>query len=301
MRARSVGGERVMLALDVGGTTIEAAVVGSGGALRGEVLRLASPAGADAAAILACLAGLLTQLRRSAEAAGQRPVAAGLGMPGPFDYPRGVSQMRHKLAAVRGLDLRAPLEAAVELPVRFINDATAFAVGAWWHEHADEPRLVGVTVGTGVGSGFVVTGRPVGAEEGAPAGGEVWDFPFRGGILEDAVSRRAVSRSYERRSGEALEVSEIARRARTGDVAALEAFGQLGDALGEGLGSAAALFGPTRVVCGGQLARTFDLFGSCAQDAYGRLTGTDVVFSAAVSPHLALLGVARCLAWEQPL
>jgi glucokinase len=295
MRAGSQGGEPVVLALDVGGTTIEGAVVGSEGAIRGEVL-LDSPDDAGAAAIFDCLAGVITHLRRSAEAAGQRPVAAGLGMPGPFDYARGVSQMQHKLAAVRGLDLRAPLEAAVKLPVHFFNDATAFAVGAWWHEHSDVPRLVGVTVGTGLGSGFVVAGRPVGAEEGAPSGGELWDFPFRGGILEEAVSGRAVSRSYERRSGEALEAGDVAGRARAGDVAALEAFTQLGQALGEGLGAAAASFGPTRVVFGGQVAKAFDLFGSCAQAAYGQATGTEVGFTAAVNPHLALLGVARCLA-----
>jgi glucokinase len=300
MRAPPLSGERVVLALDIGGTTIEAAVVGIDGALRGEVLRLESPDNARAATILDCLAGLLTHLRRSAKAAGQRPVAAGLGMPGPFDYARGVSQMRHKLAAVRGLDLRAPLETAVELPVHFVNDATAFAVGAWWHEHRDEPRLVGVTVGTGLGSAFVVAGRPVGAAEGAPSGGQLWDFPFRGGILEDAVSRRAVSRLYERRSGEALEVGEVAARARVGDIAALDAFIELGEALGEGLGAAAASFRPTRIVCGGQIAKAFDLFGSRAQAAYARLTGTDVVFSAAASPHLALLGVARCLAQGQP-
>ncbi|MGH8825383.1 MAG: ROK family protein [Jiangellaceae bacterium] len=296
MRAGSQG-EPVVLALDVGGTTVEAAVVGSEGAIRGEVL-LESPDDADAAAILDCFGGLLTHLRRRAEAAGQRPVAAGLGMPGPFDYPRGVSRMRHKLAAVRGLDLRAPLEAAVELPVYFFNDATAFAIGAWWHEHSDEPRLIGLTIGTGLGSGFVVAGRPVAMEEGAPSSGELWDFPFRGGILEDAVSGRAVSRSYRRRSGQALEAGEIAGRARAGDVAALEAFTRLGEALGEGLAAAAAPFGPTRVVCGGQIAKAFDLFGSRAQAAYRRLTATDVVFSAPGNPHLALLGVARCLAWE---
>ena len=306
MRGRPADGERVVITVDVGGTTIEGAAVGLGGTLAGEVRRLASPDGADAAEVVHRLAGLLTLLRRSAEAGGRRPVAVGLGMPGPFDYARGVSLMQHKLAAVRGLDLRTPLEAAVELPVYFCNDAVAFALGAWWREHRDAPRLVGVTVGTGLGSGFIVAGRPVGGEEGAPIGGGVWDFPFRDGILEDEVSRRAVEGSYGRHAGALLEVKEIATRARAGDAAATLAFTRLGKALGEGLASAAGAFRPSRVVCGGQIATSFDLFGSHAQAAYARSAGTEVVFCGAVHPHLALLGIARNVAadldgGDQPL
>lgn len=296
MRTRPAAGELVVLTVDVGGTTIEGAAVGLGGALATQVRRFASPDGTDAAEVVDRLAGLLTRLRRSAEAGGLRPIAVGLCMPGPFDYARGVSLMRHKLAAVRGIDLRTPLEAAVELPVRFCNDATAFALGAWWQEHPDESRLIGVTVGTGLGSGFVVGGRPVGEDEGAPVDGELWDYPFGEGILEDEVSRRAVERSYARRSAEQLEVSDIAARARDGDAAALQAFTRLGEALGEGLASAAGTFRPTRVVCGGQIAKAFDLFGSPARAAYARSTGAEVVFSGALRPHLALLGIAQSVA-----
>lgn len=284
---------QAVLALDVGGTTVDGAVVGTSGDVAGEVRRVASPEDEDASGVVDCLAGLLSQLRSSPAAAGLLPIAAGLGMPGPFDYARGVSHMRHKLAAVRGVDLRTPLEAAVGLPVRFVNDATAFALGAWWREHPDESHLVGVTVGTGLGSGFVVDGRPAGEGEGVPAGGELWRVPFRGGIFEDAVSGRALQASYERSTGTVVDVGEIAARARAGDAAGLEAFALLGDALGEGLAATITGFQPTHIVCGGGIAQAFDLFGTSAQEAYARSTGTDVVFSRAIQDHLALVGVTR--------
>ena len=68
MRTRPAAGERVVLTVDVGGTTIEGAAVGLGGALATQVRRFASPDGTDAAEVVDRLAGLLTRLRRSAEA-----------------------------------------------------------------------------------------------------------------------------------------------------------------------------------------------------------------------------------------
>lgn len=282
-----------MLAADVGGTTVDGAVVTAAGRVVGEVRRLASPDDKDAADVVGRLAALLSELRRSAETAGLAAVAVGLGIPGPFDYVRGVSWMRHKLPALHGVELRSLLERAVGLPVRFCNDAVAFALGVWWHELPGERRLVAVTVGTGLGSGFLVDGQPVGAEQGAPAGGEIWNIAFRDGILEDAVSRRALEQSYERRSGERLSVSEIAARARRDDAPASAVFTELGESLGDGLAVAVAGFRPTRVVCGGQIAKAFDLFGRCAERRYGVASRSTVPFTAVVRGELSLVGAAH--------
>jgi glucokinase len=286
-----------VLVLDVGGTSVDGAVVTADGRVVGGIRRFPSLEDNDAATVIGRLAALLSELRRSAGHAGVDATAVGVGIPGPFDYERGVSWMSHKLAALRGLDLEGPLRRATGLPVRFCNDAAAFTLGAWWRQHPTAPRLVGITIGTGLGSGFVVGGRPAGDQEGAPVGGEVWNAPFRDGILEDAVSGRAVSRVYRQRSGgRRIGAGAIAERARHGDVAAVAAFSELGDALGEGLAAAAAGFSPTRVVVGGRVADAFDLFGPRAETVFARAAGTRTPFDAAARPDLALIGIARHVA-----
>lgn len=292
MTGRPTAG-RAVLALDVGGTTIDAGVVLVDGSLAEDIRRVASPNDGDAATIVGCLTGVLADLRRSADASGLDPVAVGIAMPGPFDYERGVSLMRHKLPAIRGVDLRGPLERVTRLPVRFCNDADAFALGAWWRKHSDQRRLVGITIGTGLGAGFVVDGRPVGEEEGTPPGAEVWNAPWRNGVLEDFVSGGAVERAYARRGGEPLGADAVAVRARSGDANAEAAFVDLGTTLGEGLARTLADFRPTYVVCGGQVAKAFDLFGPQAEAVYAHATGSDVPFRAETDTGLSVVGAAQ--------
>lgn len=282
----------VVLAVDVGGSTLAGAVVTADGHVSGTVRRLDVAEGGDTPAVVAQLAGLVADLRRAAASDGLVPVGVGVGVPGPFDLARGVSRMAHKLRGLLGVPLRPPLEDAAGVPVSFCNDADAFALGAWWRQYRNEPRLLGITLGTGLGAGFVVDGRPAEGDR-VPAGGEIWNLPYRDGVLEDAVSRRALERRYEQETGERRTVDVIADRARHGDEAAATAFGAFGDDLGDGLGQTIALFAPTRIVCGGQIAKAFDLFGDRAASAYAAATGTTAPLSPAIADELSLIGAAR--------
>ncbi|MDP8958409.1 MAG: ROK family protein [Actinomycetota bacterium] len=285
------------LALDVGGSTVSGGIVSlEDGAVLGGVehLEIGERAGEG---LVHLLAGLLAGLRSRA---GEGPVAAGVAMPGPFDYRRGISRMEHKLIGLRGMELRPPLEAVVGVPVRFCNDATAFALGPWWRRFPAEARLVGVTIGTGLGCGFVVEGEPAARNHGLPPGGEIWDRPYWDGILEEAVSRRALEGHYARSTGREIGVEEMAELARRGDQAARSAFRLLGEALGEGLALEVIRFRPTRIVVGGQIAKAFDLFGEPAGAAYRRVAGTAPPFSPAEVETLALSGVGRFLLLPEP-
>lgn len=279
-----------LLALDVGGTTVEAALITEDGGLLSPVREVPSPEAAGSEQIIGRLTHLLDELVNQGAV---EPRAAGVAMPGPFDYQRGVSRMRHKLPSLYGVDLKAALQRHLGVPVLFLNDGAAFALGAWWKESPREPRLLGVTLGTGLGAGFVVEGRSVGEEEGAPPGGEMWSFPYRDGLLEEYVSGRALVGTYGDLTGERAPADQIAARAGRGDPAALQAFSRLGEALGEGLALATARFRPSRVVCGGGISRAFPLFGPSAQAAFARVAGFAAPFSPARTGHLALLGAAR--------
>jgi glucokinase len=203
--------------------------------------------------------------------------------------------MRHKFQALYGMDLRSLLSREFGLPAFFVNDADAFAVGAWWGEHRETTRLVGVTLGTGIGSGFVAQGRLVGEAPGVPESAEVYDTPYKGGILEDAVSARAIERSFASGSDQSseIDVAGIAARARAGDECASRVFAQFGRDLGEGLAPAISAFQPDTVALGGGISRAFDLFGRQAESAYERAAGTRVPFSPVKDPQrCSLVGVA---------
>lgn len=110
-----------------------------------------------------------------------------LRLPGPFDYERGISLIRgvRKFERIYGLDVAATLypllrECGTE-EFRYVNDAAAFALGECLGGVADDAeRVVALTLGTGVGSGFVAGRRLVTSGDEVPANGWVYCLPFEG-------------------------------------------------------------------------------------------------------------------------
>ena len=224
-------------------------------------------------------------------AARQLPLANGLvvALPGPFDYENGIAHYQlDKFAALYGQDLGRSLREALGIGrVAFLNDAEAFSVGEWTAgELRGEDRCVGVTIGTGIGSGFLDDGRVVRTGDAVPPGGELYRTEFRGRPLEDWISARAILRRYDERSGELPEgwgVKEIADHARSGDEIAktvlLETFGVLAEALAGWL----RRFGASRVVLGGSISGAFDVVESVFPFPTSATAGTE---------HSAILGAA---------
>jgi glucokinase len=189
-------------------------------------------------------------------------------MPGPFDYETGVSWMKHKLPYLYGVDLRgafAERRGWAPDQVRFLNDAAAYLLGEVRAGAAREiDRAVVITLGTGIGSGFAVHGEVVRGGVGVPPGGEIWNLPYAGGIIEDQVSTRALQKSYRQRTGKDAEVSAIAASAASNPVAAA-VFSEFGSHLGQALRFVLAKFAPQVVVLGGGISRSAQLFVPAAQ------------------------------------
>jgi glucokinase len=263
---REVTGAGSVVALDLGGTHVSAATidVGSATVVSGSRVReeLAAGAGRDE---------LLGRIRGAAIAARSgRVEAAGVAVPGPFDYERGICLLEHKLEALYGVDLRAELASALSLPphtVRFLNDAEAFLLGEWWAGAArGHDRAIGITIGTGLGSAFLEHGSIVRDGGRVPPGGELYRVPFRNAPVEERISRRALLARY---GSEDVEVVEIAQRARAGDQGARDAFDALSTDLADFLRPWLAAFAPSCLVVGGSIARSWDLLerGASTLDA----------------------------------
>ena len=153
--------------------------------------------------------------------------------------------MTHKLDGLHGIDLRTELQVASALPdpaaIRFVNDADAFLLGEWWAGAArGHPRVVGVTLGTGLGSAFADEGRVVRSDPRVPPGGELHRLRFRGAPVEQTISRAALLAAYGAGTNEGIDVEQIAERAGAGDLGARRVFADLGTALGQFLAALAS-------------------------------------------------------------
>jgi len=194
----------------------------------------------------------------------------GFAMPGPFDYVNGIPLFKGettKYDNIYGIDvpklLREYLDLNDELHIRFINDATAFAIGEDQVGKAkDFQRSLSVTLGTGFGSAFIKNGLPIveGAE--VPENGCVWHLPFEDGIADDYFSTRGLLNRYEKVSGQRLNgVKQIAMLAST-SADAQEIFNDFGEKMGIFLMPWIEKFGIEIFVMGGNISRAYHLFGN---------------------------------------
>jgi len=249
---------QAVIALDVGGTSVDAACVSADCELIGDLQGSGSPAARTKDEIVAELARVIAAAGGRAD--GAEVIACGIAIPAPFDYAAGVSHMTHKFKAINGVPLGELLTAKTGLPAYFLNDADAFGLGVSWRQLPDVKRFVALTIGTGLGSGFIEDGAIVQADDRVPPGGEVWNLPFGDGIIEDNVSAHGVVALYGGAQGTAKSAKEISVLAHQGDPCAVEAYRAMGAALGSGLAAVLARFAPEAVVIGGKVGQSLDLF-----------------------------------------
>lgn len=231
------------LLLDVGGTFIKCS--------DGRSIPIDSAAGRDAIS-----ASLREAVAPLSDASGEG-LSVGVCIPGPFDYREGVFLMKHKFASVYGekfSDL-AGLPAGVR--TAFVHDVNAPLMGLLsLRKELRVGTVALMTLGTGLGFSYAVDGKVQMNENLGPAR-SLYDRPYRDGILEDYVSRRAILKAYGRPVER--DVKEISQRARQGEAAAADAFLSAGRALAEGARPLLQELGVGRIFFGGQIARSFDL------------------------------------------
>jgi glucokinase len=280
-----VNSSEVVGALDIGGTHVTAGLVDVAARAVESRERVPLAHTASQADLVAAITGAA-----ASSIAREDVRRLGLAVPGPFDYARGVSRIAHKLEGLYGVDLRAELCEALHLEaenVRFVNDADAFLLGEWWAGAArGHARAVGITLGTGLGSAFIEDGRIVSRDV------ELYELSFRGAPVEDTISSRALLARY----GGRCEVEDVAARAEAGEDAALRAFDELGQALGDFLLPSLQAFEPGCLVVGGSIARSWDLFRPALLAELREVRRLETVTVAEHLDDAALLGAARYIA-----
>ncbi|MFF6980191.1 ROK family protein [Streptomyces sp. NPDC008343] len=295
--------------IEIGGTHVTAALVDcAAGLVRPETVRHAY---LDAAAPAE---DVLDPILRCARGLGDRTGAHwGVAVPGPFDYARGIARFAGvgKFDKLHGTDVRHALGIglpAADQKFRFINDAHAFALGEWCAGAASgHGRVVGITLGTGVGSAFMVDGALVDHGPLVPPEGHVHLLTLAGRPLEETVSRRAILSRYAADRAvppptSHTDVREIAVRARAGEPAAQRTFRDTFHALGTALAPWLTRFHAEVVVVGGAISNAWDLVAPPMRDGLehaGARPG--IVLTRAQRPaEAALLGAARIATCARP-
>lgn len=292
---------------DIGGTHISAMAVDihTGSSFQETYCRISYAHTDPADQILGSWASALEQAM--ARTSGARVAGVGLAMPGPFDYRNGISNMQHKFSALYGLNiadaLRERLPALTTTPIRFINDATAFAMGeAWKGAGRSHNRVVVITLGTGFGSAFLEDGVPVVRAAGVPPEGCLWHTPFRGEIAEEHFSTRWFVKAYRERTGLTMDgVKPLIDRAGQ-DPVVQGLFAEFGRNLAQCLSPWLQSFSADILVMGGNISHAFPLFETVfQQDLIAANVRTTVAVSA-LREEAAILGSARLLddaVWEK--
>jgi glucokinase len=246
-------------ALDIGGTHVSAARVDLSTGSVDSLVRVDYQPDAERRVLLDAILG-------AASSTGTVD-AVGVAAPGPFDYERGICTVRGlgKLEGIYGVDLRTELARELDMPAEaivFLNDAEAFLLGeAAYGAARGHSRAIGLTLGTGLGSAFLVDGAIVHDGAGVPPGGEIHVLSFRGAPVEERISARGL----RARAGGGLDVREFAEAARAGDVRAWEAFSGFAADLAEFLAPTIEAFAPGCVVVGGSMSRAWDLIGGALE------------------------------------
>lgn len=291
-----------MIGVDVGGTKMNAALVHEDGRIEDPLTRKTKQGSQEE--FLTDLEELIEELRDD------RAAALGLGLPSTIDQRAGrvVSSVNIPL---EDLDIRSRMAERFGLPVAIDNDANAAAIAEWKvGAGRGVDNLVMLTLGTGIGGGLILDGKPFRGATGAGAELGHLVLQYGGpecacggtGHFETVASGQAADAAAKELLGGASTGAELVVAAGGGDEPAVEALAQIGRRLGAGIASLINIFEPELVVIGGGFGQAGELLIGPAQEVIARealLPGRDTVriVPAELGPRAGLVG-AGFVAYE---
>src|SRR6476659_7023361 len=251
----------LVMGVDVGGTTVKAALLDSDGREYGRCEQ-PTPRHVGPEAIVATIIDTVVELQRHVPDAG-RLRAVGLVVPGVVDAQHGIAVYATNLGW-RDLPIRQMVAEGVGLPVILDHDVRAaglaeLELGAGRGAH----EMLFVALGTGIAAAVITRGRLATGATGMA--GELGHLPVvpdgewcacgQRGCTETYASGAALSRRYSAISGiSSVPASDVIGRASVGDDMARRIFSDALTALGRALVNYVLIMDPEMIIIGGGLA-----------------------------------------------
>ncbi len=317
---------KLFVGLDVGGTTMKAAVVDDTGHPRSEpeVMDTEPERGQEAGLETMC-----ETIRRAIAAAKLKAAditAIGVATPGLMDIKAGLILDPPNLKPWKNVPVRDHVARAFGKPTAYQNDANAAAYGEFWVGAAQEARsMVLFTLGTGVGGGIILDDQIIEGEH--SHGGELGhlriDMPDRGRICgcgargcleayasatqvvkrarEDMAAYRGVTklRQYYTANDEDFTAKIIFDLAQSGDELAIKVVDDTAYYLALGACAATAAVDPEMIVFGGGMIAAGEWFRKKIEDNVKRFglpfpTRTLKITFASLGSDAGFIGAAGC-------
>jgi glucokinase len=305
-----------VLAFDLGGTHLRAAMVGEDGAIHSSV-KHQTPVTTSASEVVNALVAAARE-SESRLPPGQLIKAASVAVPGSVNTATGVVVNAPNVSALNGFQLAAALTSELGLAATVENDANAAAVGEMWRGAARGYRsIVCVTMGTGVGGGIILDGKLWrGVNNSAGEVGHTCVDPFSDvactcgsrGCLERFASATGIVRMTREaqsrfpnsvwQSAGQFTSADVYQAGVQGDALALEIMQCVGFYLGVALANLVNLLNPEMIVIGGGVANGWNLFADemrkqVAERAFPVLAAQVKIVRAECGDDAGLLGAAR--------
>lgn len=249
-----------VIAIDVGGTSIKAALV-TADATPHCARRMPTPQGGEAVLVTA-IARVARDVALDGEGLGLRCSGIGVAAAGIIDEERGVARRGANLGW-RNTALADRLQVQLEMPVRLLQDARAAALGeAVLGAGRAAGSFLTVVLGTGVGGALVIDSRVVRGAHGLA--GEIGHLQVDPdglpcgcggrGCVETLASGTALARRYQAATGMRLRAEAVVARALSGDRVARRLWDEAISALGRALAACVTVMDCEQVVLAGGMA-----------------------------------------------
>lgn len=262
--------DKYVLTADLGATHARLALQDVAGAILAEsTSRIRIQDGPDPV-LTAVLDGFAALLASAGPAARDGLCGVGIGVPGPVNVATKRLQQPPIMPGWDDHPVTTVFEERFGVPALIDNDANLMGLGEARRFHPDVPSLLYVKVGTGIGAGLIIGGRP---ERGIAGGaGDIGHIriahPVAGavcacganGCLAAHASGGALVRQLTDRGIAAETATDVARLVQAGNADAIALVRTAGQLVGEVLATAVALLNPGVLVIGGSMALTHEHF-----------------------------------------
>lgn len=239
------------IGVDLGGTNVRAALVDGTKVIRKE--KASCPAKGSQEEVIEAIAALIEPL------VCEEVTSIGIGVPSVVDTAKGIVYNVANIPSWQEVHLKEIFEERFGIPVHINNDANCFSLG---ESHFGQGRgykdVVGITLGTGVGSGIIINGH---LYEGRNAGaGEIGCLSY-------------LDKDYESYCSTPFFVAhnttgaELAAKAQAGDTEAQALWNEFGHHLGELVKAALFAYDPEAIIFGGGIAAGYPHFEAAMRKA----------------------------------
>jgi len=215
----------------------------------------------------------------------------GIGCTGPVDPNNGIIDNPHTLPTWEKVPIVAELSSIINVPIVLENDADAAGLGEFWQgAGVNIPKLYSITVGTGIGTSFIVDGEIYRGIDGShPEGGHqiidpsgpacycgaqgCWESLASGNAIINAATEQIAEHTDSsinkaiRGDVEKIDAKLVARAARNGDSFASQIIEKAAYYFGLGLVNIITLFVPDLIILSGGVMKSYDLFKPHIQKA----------------------------------